>query len=147
MSKPMGRPGGRGPMSVNLDNAKDAKGTLKRVLNYLKSSKKLLILAVIFIILSVVFNLASTIILQPIIDNYIVPLLKNPESIEYKNGCIRMIVILVLIALSYAICTLIQYRLMIKVSRKTVLNIHILQRNRMRLKEYVKSIKVRKKIP
>lgn len=122
MSKPMGRPGGRGPMSVNLDKAKDAKGTLKRVLNYLKSSKKLLILAVIFIILSVVFNLASTIILQPIIDNYIVPLLKNPESIEYKNGCIRMIVILVLIALSYAICTLIQYRLMIKVSQKTVLN-------------------------
>ena len=42
MSKPMGRPGGRGPMSVNLDKAKDAKGTLKRVLNYLKSSKKLL---------------------------------------------------------------------------------------------------------
>lgn len=123
MSKPqMGRPGGRGPMSVNLDKAKDTKGTLKRLLTYLKNSKKLLILAVIFIILSVVFNLASTVILQPIIDDYIIPLLKNPESTEYRNGCIRMIVILILISISYAACTLIQYRLMIKVSQGTVKN-------------------------
>ncbi len=122
MSRPMGRPSGRGPMSVNLDKAKDTKGTLKRLLTYLKNSKKLLILAVIFIILSVVFNLASTVILQPIIDDYIIPLLKNPESIEYRNGCIRMIALLVLISVLYAVCTLVQYRLMIKVSQGTVKN-------------------------
>ena len=68
MSRPKVGPGpGRGPMSVNLDKAKDTKGTLKRLLNYLKDSKELLILAVILIILGVILNLASTIILQPII--------------------------------------------------------------------------------
>ncbi|MCI8277368.1 MAG: ABC transporter ATP-binding protein [Clostridia bacterium] len=121
MSRPKVGPGpGRGPMSVNLDKAKDTKGTLKRLLNYLKDSKKLLILAVILIILGVILNLASTIILQPIIDNYIIPLLQNPGVEEYKSGCIRMIIILVMISLSYAAISLIQYKIMIKISQNTV---------------------------
>lgn len=124
MSKPGTgpRPGGRGPMSVNLDKAKDTKGTLKRLLKYLEKSKRLLILAVIFIILSVVLNLASSIILQPIIDDYIMPLLKNPESTEYKMGSIRMIIILILISVGNGIFTLLQHKVMIQVSQGTVKN-------------------------
>ena len=48
----------------------------------------------VFIVLSVILTLAQSVILQPIIDDYIVPLLKNPDNIEYKIGCIRMIFIL-----------------------------------------------------
>ena len=113
-------PSGRGPMSVNLDKAKDSKATTKRLLNYLKGNKKELIIVYIFIILSVILNLAQSVILQPIIDDYIVPLLKNPEVTEYKIGCIRMIALLIIIAIAAAICSYIQSKIMIEVSQNTV---------------------------
>ncbi|MBR3697037.1 MAG: ABC transporter ATP-binding protein [Clostridia bacterium] len=112
--------GGRGPMSVNLDKAKDSKGTIKRLLSYLKGSKKELIIVYFFILLFVVLSLAQSVILQPIIDDYIVPLLKNPEIVEYKIGCLRMISVLIIIAISTAICSYIQSKIMIEVSQNTV---------------------------
>ena len=112
--------GGRGPMRVNLDKAKDSKGTAKRLLSYLKGNRKQLIIVFIFIVLSVILSLAQSVILQPIIDDYIVPLLKNPENTEYKIGCIKMISILISIAIATAICTYVQSRIMIGVSQKTV---------------------------
>ena len=113
-------PGGRGPMRVNLDKAKDSKGTVKRLLTYLKESRKLLVVVYVFIILSIVLSLAQSVILQPIVDDYIVPLLKNPEIVEYKIGCLRMILVLVLIAISATICSYVQSKIMIEISQKTV---------------------------
>lgn len=112
--------GGRGPMSVNLDKAKDSKGTTKRLLTYLKDSKKQLIVVYAFIILSVILSLAQSVILQPIVDDYIVPLLQHPEIVEYKVGCLRMILVLIIIALSSGICSYVQSRVMIEISQKTV---------------------------
>ena len=63
IKRPQSRPGGRGPMRVNLDKAKDSKATTKRLLNYLKGSKKQLIIVYIFIILSVILNLAQSVVL------------------------------------------------------------------------------------
>lgn len=113
-------PSGRGPMQVNLDKAKDSKATIKRLLTYLKGSKKQLIIVYIFIILSVVLSLAQSALLLPIVDDYIVPLLKNPEVVEYKIGCLRMILVLIIIAISAAICSYVQSKIMIEVSQKTV---------------------------
>lgn len=120
IKKPQGRPSGRGPMRVNLDKAKDSKATIRRLLTYLKGSQRELIIVFIFIILSVILSLAQSVILQPIIDDYIVPLLKNPEVVEYKIGCIRMIAVLIIIAIAAAICSYIQSKIMIEVSQKTV---------------------------
>ena len=41
--------GGRGPMRVNLDKAKDSKKTTKRLLGYLKDSKIQLVIVFIFV--------------------------------------------------------------------------------------------------
>ena len=112
--------GGRGPMRVNLDKAKDSKATIRRLLTYLKDSKHQLIIVFIFIVLTVILTLAQSVILQPIIDDYIVPLLKNPENSYYKIGCIRMILILIGIAIGTGVCNYIQARIMIGVSQKTV---------------------------
>ena len=112
--------GGRGPMRVNLDKAKDSKATTRRLLTYLRNSKKQLIIVFIFLVLTVILSLAQSVILQPIIDNYIVPLLKNPENTQYKLGCIRMILILIGIAIATGVCNYIQARIMISVSQKTV---------------------------
>ena len=112
--------GGRGPMRVNLDKAKDSKATTRRLLTYLKNSKKQLIIVFIFVVLTVILTLAQSVILQPIIDDYIVPLLKNPENVEYKLGFIRMILMLIGIAIATGVCNYIQARIMISVSQKTV---------------------------
>ena len=112
--------GGRGPMRVNLDKAKDSKKTTKRLLTYLKDSKNQLFVVFVFIVLSVILTLAQSVILQPIIDDYIVPLLKNPDNIEYKIGCIRMIFILIGIAILTGVCNYVQARIMIAISQKTV---------------------------
>ena len=111
---------GRGPMSVNLDKAKDSKATIKRLLKYLNNSKKHLIVVLIFIVLYVILNISQSLILQPIIDDYIVPLLSNPEITEYKIGCIRMIAVLFIISIATAICSFVQSKVMIEVSQKTV---------------------------
>ena len=115
------RPGGRGKgLTVNLDKAKDSKKTLKRLFGYLKRFKFLLGIVVVFVILSVVFDLASSVILQPIIDDYIVPLVQNPSSKELKSGCIRMIFILIGISLGAALTSFVYNKIMISVSQLTV---------------------------
>ena len=118
--KTMPRPNGRGPMSVNLDKAKDSKATIKRLLQYLNNSKKYLIVVVFFIVLYVILNISQSLILQPIIDDYIVPLLSNPEVKEYKIGCIRMIMVLIIISIATAISSFMQSKIMIEVSQRTV---------------------------
>lgn len=120
MKKPMGGPGGRGPMSVNLDKAKDSKGTLKRLLEYLEGSKKVLIIVLIFIIAYVILNISQSLILQPIIDDYIVPLLENPSDMNAKIGCIKMIITLFIVCVLTAICSYVQSKMMIKVSQQVV---------------------------
>lgn len=75
----MAKPGGRGPMTVNLDKAKNTKGTIKRLIKYLEGHKKTLIMVILFIILYVACNIATSIMLMPIIDDYIVPMIQNPR--------------------------------------------------------------------
>ena len=111
---------GRGPMSVNLDKAKDAKGTLKRLMKYLENQKKWLVLVVIFIILYVLANLGTSILLQPIIDNYITPIIENPGDESLKISFFRMMIIYIIVALSAAIFSYLQSRIMITVAQKVV---------------------------
>ena len=118
MKKPMG--GGRGPMTVNLDKAKDSKATIKRLITYLDKSKSILAIVLVLVIAYVILNISQSLILQPIIDDYITPLLQNPANQEYKIGCIRMILILFVICIATAMCSWGQSKLMIKVSQKVV---------------------------
>ncbi len=76
----MAKPGGRGPMTVNLDKAKNSKMTIKRLFKYLEGHKKALIMVIIFIILYVACNIATSVMLMPIIDDYIVPIIQNPRK-------------------------------------------------------------------
>ena len=75
----MARPGGIGPMSVNLDKAKNTKSAIKRLMKYLEGHKKSLIMVIVFIVLYVACNVATSVMLMPIIDDYIVPMIQNPR--------------------------------------------------------------------
>lgn len=110
----------RGAMNVNLDKAKDTKGTIKRIIKYLEQHKKGFAIVVIFIILYVLFNLATSILLQPIIDDYIIPMIQNPEENSYKIGFIKILAIYITIAILAAVCSYIQSRTMVNIAQQAV---------------------------
>ena len=110
----------RGAMNVNLDKAKDTKGTIKRIMKYLEQHKKGFAIVVIFIILYVLFNLATSILLQPIIDDYIIPMIQNPEENSYKIGFIKILAIYITIAILAAVCSYIQSRTMVNIAQQAV---------------------------
>ena len=115
-------PGGRGPMSVNLDKAKDSKGTIRRIMKYLDSHKVTLIFVIIFIVLYVACNLVTSIMLKPIIDDYIVPMLQNPDERILKIEFAKMLGLYIGVILLTTLFSFLQAKLMINVAQTAVAN-------------------------
>ncbi len=111
---------GKGPMNVSLDRAKDSKGTIKRLMKYLENHKKGFVIVVIFIILYVLANLATSILLQPIIDQYIVPMIQNPGESSYIWGFIRMLGVYIGVTICAALFSYIQSKTMLNIAQQTV---------------------------
>ena len=111
---------GKGPMNVSLDRAKDSKGTIKRLMKYLENHKKGFVIVVIFIILYVLANLATSILLQPIIDQYIVPMIQNPGESSYIWGFIRMLGVYIGVTICAALFSYIQSKTMLNIAQQVV---------------------------
>lgn len=111
---------GKGPMNVSLDRAKDSKGTIKRLMKYLENHKKGFVIVIIFIILYVLANLATSILLQPIIDQYIVPMIQNPGESSYIWGFIRMLGVYIGVTICAALFSYIQSKTMLNIAQQTV---------------------------
>lgn len=115
-------PRGKGPMSVNLDKAKDSKGTIKRIMKYLDAYKVTLVFVIICIVLYVICDLAISIMLKPIIDDYIVPMLQNPGDSELKINFIKMLALYIGIILLTTLFSYLQAKLMLKIAQNAVAN-------------------------
>ena len=77
---PMNGPGNRGA-TAGLPRIKSIdKGTVKRLLSYVKKYKVLLIIAIISIIISAIAGVAGSVFIESLIDDYITPLIgiENP---------------------------------------------------------------------
>ena len=111
---------GKGPMNVSLDRAKDSKGTIKRLMKYLENHKKGFVIVIIFIILYDLANLATSILLQPIIDQYIVPMIQNPGESSYIWGFIRMVGIYIGVTICAALFSYIQSKTMLNIAQQAV---------------------------
>ncbi len=115
-----GRVGGGGPMKVNLDKAQDVKGTVKRLMKYIEAHKKGLILVIVCIIFYVVLNLLSSVLIQPIIDDYLIPMMQYPEKTEYRSGFIKMLGGYVVICILIAVFSYFQSKIMVNIAQKAV---------------------------
>ena len=100
---------------IAFESAKDAKGTFKRLMKYIEKDKKKIAVVLFLVIVSTMTNILTTSLLKPIIDDYIVP--KN------WSGLASMILLVILIATIGALSTLIQNRMMLKISQSTVRDI------------------------
>lgn len=119
MAKKMGS-GGRGPMSVNLDKAQNSKATIKRIMTYLEGHKTTLIMVLVFIILYVALNTISSVMLMPIIDDYIVPMIQDPENGALKIAFIKIMIVYLLVVVFTILFSYLQSKLMIKTAQVAV---------------------------
>lgn len=110
---PGGRPGG-------FQKPKNLKNTIKRLAKYLEKHKFLLFLVMFFVLLSSLGNVAGTYMLEPIIDDYITPLIgTNPSGADF----LPLIKILSVMAGIYVLASLSSFayrRIMLYVSQKTL---------------------------
>lgn len=112
-----------GPPSKKFEKPKNTKQTIKRLWKYLEKSKLLLVAVIILLIVATLVDIASIYVLSPIIDDYIVPMVKNNGASEYIVGLAKMILIFISLNLAYTICSYLSSKIMIKISQDTVMNL------------------------
>ncbi len=110
-NSPRGPIGGR-KGKIAFESAKDAKGTLKRLLGYIKKHKFKLIIVFLLVIVSSLSSILSTSILKPIVDDYVIP--------GNWKGLAIMIGVMIGIALIGSFAMLIQNKIMLSISQTTV---------------------------
>ena len=94
------------------------KTALKRLLSYMKEYKRQLVFVVICILLSAVASAASSVFLQTLIDDYIVPLLRTDHPVF--GGLIKALITIGIIYVIGAISSLLYSRAMVKVAQGTL---------------------------
>lgn len=115
--------GGRGPMAATNSfkgKPKNSKATVKRILSYLGSSKHLLILVYLFMLLSTITTLASSYVLRPVINGIADSSTPAEQRLSYLA---HMLILLIVIYLVTVIFTWLRSKLMIGISRTAIQNI------------------------
>ena len=109
---PRGGGHGHGPNGHGFQRPKDMKGTFKKLMRYVGRYKAALVLVAVCLILSTVGSVASSYMLKPLLNNYILP--------GDFPGLLKMLVVMGgLFALS-ALCSFAYARIMVHVAQRTV---------------------------
>ena len=109
---PRGGGHGHGPNGHGFQRPKDMKGTFKKLMRYVGRYKGALVLVAVCLILSTVGSVATSYMLKPLLNNYILP--------GDFPGLLKMLVLMGgLFALS-ALCSFAYARIMVHVAQRTV---------------------------
>ena len=109
--------GGRPPRNVRMKGAgaKDAKGTIKRLMGYLAPYKGRLILVIFLILVSSISGAASSLFLGVLIDDFIEPLTHMAHPVFTQLA--RVLGIMAVVYLAGILATLFQNRIMVVVAQ------------------------------
>lgn len=94
------------------------KTALKRLFSYMKEYKRQLVFVIIFILLSAVASAASSVFLQTLIDDYIVPLIGTDNPVF--GGLIKALITIGIIYMIGVISSLLYSRAMVTVAQGTL---------------------------
>lgn len=100
---------------------KNAIGTLKRLLKYLKKYRFALIVVVLCIILSAVSQIVTSYMIKPVVDDYVVPFIGR-EDVDF-SGLLKMIELYLLIVVAGGLCAYAYNIIMVKVSTGLLLDL------------------------
>ena len=118
-SRPM--PGGRGKGFAPVKGMKFKKGTIKRLLSYVAEYKLRLIFVVICILISSVASVASSLFIQTLIDEHILPLLLEAEPVF--GGLAKALMSMAVIFMTGTLAAFFYNRTMAIVAQKTLKDI------------------------
>lgn len=104
----------------SLEKIKDVKSTVKRIVKYLKKYKFKFMLVLFFIVAYITFNTLISLMLTPIIDNYIIPLIKNSSDKVLLSGLFKQILLFLTFVVCAALAQYFQYYTMIKIAAYAV---------------------------
>ncbi|MBR3813585.1 MAG: ABC transporter ATP-binding protein [Spirochaetaceae bacterium] len=114
---------GRGPGAHGrpMQKPKNTKKTIFRLVRYLASYKLLFVFVFISILISSGANVASSYFLQPVLNDYIIPMIgqKSPDL----SGFIRLLSMMFCIFVAGAIASWVNSRIMLHISSKTLYKI------------------------
>ncbi len=105
---------GRPPRGARVPMKFDKK-VIKRLFGYMKPFRGRLVIVVVCIIVSALASVASSLFIKTLIDDYITPLVGNPNP-EY-SGLLRTILLMAGLFVAGAVCSLLQARIMATVSQ------------------------------
>ena len=105
-------PENRGPRGHGYQRPQNLWGMVKRLLKYLAKYRLLLVFVLFCLLLSSVGSIASSYMLKPLINNYILP--------GNFSGLAKMLVLMGAIFALSALCSYIYARTMVRISQKTV---------------------------
>ncbi|MEH6991401.1 ABC transporter ATP-binding protein [Neobacillus drentensis] len=107
----------RGPrgLSEPVVKAKDWKGTIKRIWQYMERQKAALIASILFVVVSTLLGLLGPYMIGVIIDEYIIP--------KDIAGTLRFLVFLTAVYSATALFTWLQSFIMVRVSIQTIRNL------------------------
>ncbi|MBQ6692219.1 MAG: ABC transporter ATP-binding protein [Clostridia bacterium] len=105
----------KGPGRHGFQRPENLKGTVLRLLGYISQYKALLILVALCLVASSLCSVASSYLMKPIINNYIIPG-------DFK-GLLKMVLLLFACFGFSALCSYTYARIMVRISQKTVAKI------------------------
>ncbi|MGN1073858.1 MAG: ABC transporter ATP-binding protein, partial [Eubacteriales bacterium] len=119
MNKPNKMPTPDGKMPAGMPpKAKIDPKTLKRLLSYMKDYRGQLVFVTVCILLSAIASAASSLFLQSLIDDHIVPLLGAPSPVF--TGLLRALVVIGAVYLIGVLATLFYNRVMVTIAQGTL---------------------------
>ena len=105
-------PGGHGPGGHGFQRPKDMKGTFKKLMHYVGRYKGSLVLVAVCLIVSSVASVATSYMLKPLLNNYIIP--------GDFPGLFRMLLLMGGLFVLSSLCSYAYARIMVHVAQHTV---------------------------
>lgn len=110
------RPGGPGPMMHHKkEKLKDPKGTIKRLLRYLGSSKFIMIFVFLITLLTTLITIIGTKLNGDTVDKFIIT--------GDLNGLAKICLVMLILYITSSVCVFIQNRAMVRIAQATTLSI------------------------
>lgn len=130
MAGPNGRPMGAGPMSQGpggkkgfrgpVQKPKNAKRTVVRLLGYILKQKWLFIGMLVFAAINSLATVSASLFIEPIIDDYLTPLVGQKFEGELVSGLLRMMAIMVCVFLGGALASYGQSKCSVWLTQRTL---------------------------
>ena len=118
---PMGKgPGGRRGMHGPVQKPKNAKGTVTRLLGYILKQKWLFIGMLVFAAVNSLVSVSASLFIEPIIDDYLTPLVGQSFEGELVTGLVKMMALMAVVFIGGAAASLIQSKCSVTLTQRTL---------------------------